>query len=194
MDRTGLRSSEPSTVRHTVASYHILGVPFDELDPFFAPGKDPSRWNPFVVAAISGSNVIAVVAPNRLSGVHRLHGEITYRPDRRGFTFDAVGGLRGHGLRITHQATPVRTGSFRTTMQLTTTLRGPISPLVSRHRIRVWHDAEIEALLTRIEHNHARRDPLAAHTKPHHRNRPLTDAGTTRAFATATITGKDTHA
>jgi hypothetical protein len=135
----------------------MLGLSIDELGEVIRPGDDPSRWNPFVVASIPGSAVIAVVAPNRLGGMFRLRGQIEFRPDGRGFTIAAVSGRRRHGLQVGHELEATRSGSFRTTIRISTRAHGSLAALVSRTRLRAWHADEFDALRARVERRRAHR-------------------------------------
>lgn len=184
-------ASQRQISRRAVTSSYNLPIPLDELADTLAPRNDPSRWNRFVVASIADSNVVAVVAPLGSSGVFRLHGATVYRPDEPGFTVAASGGLRGHGLRITHEVGLTHIGSLHTTVHLATTWSGIGAGFVSRRRVGEWHNAEAHALETRTERNHQRREPLPPRLG--HNPGGFAQRAQERGGAMAANTGTETH-
>jgi hypothetical protein len=192
MGSTEPRSSGPRISRHAVSSSSVVGIPIDELAETLAPRNDASRWNRFVVASIAGSNVVAVVAPIGSSSVFRLRGETAHQPDKHGFTVHASGGVRGRGLRITHEVTLSPAGSLHTTVLFVTKWRGPLASFVNRRRVGEWHRAEVDALETRTERKHPRREapvPRFGHNEKGDRRQRARERG----MAVATNRGEDTN-
>jgi hypothetical protein len=180
MNRNESRGAAAIRSRHTVDGDFTLAAAIDELRKEIGPGNDASRWNPFVATTIAGSDVVAVVAPGRVSGTVRLAGRITGSPLQPAqpaqpseFAFEAVRGPRGRGLRITHEIELARAGSFLTRLHFHTTVRGPAAVLVSRRRIADWHCLEIDALRSRIRRHHRDGQVRAPNGEENAASRPL---------------------
>jgi hypothetical protein len=140
--------------RHSATTYTEVGVAIGELIDEIGPDRDASRWSPFVAATLPQSNLVAVVAPRRPSGTLRLVGALTHSASGTHLVIEGTGGIRGHGLRLSHEVGLTKAGSFLTDVRCTTTLGGPLAILVSRRRLDAWHQLAIETITTRVRRTH----------------------------------------
>jgi hypothetical protein len=146
----------PVRTRNLVRDCFGLDFAIDDFRTALDLAERPERWSPFVVASITGSTAVAVVVPTRLGGVWRLRGEVAQPSHRGDFSLAAVGGFRHRGLCLVHEITAIRTGSFHTSLAMTTTIRGLRASLVSSRRIADWHAAEFAKLRSRVSRSFAR--------------------------------------
>jgi hypothetical protein len=152
---TSVRPAEdpmlPSPVRsrHLVRDSFLLDMAIDDYRAALDLTGTPERWNPFVVASIAGSGVVAVVAPTRLAGMLCLRGEVRQDSHRGDFQLAASGGVRRHGLQLEHEVTALKVGSFHTSFTIATKTRGIQSSLLSPRRIAEWHAEEFASMRSR---------------------------------------------